>query len=258
MFTNLEVDNMMKTIKISKRAFLLVLAIVLIAGIFPVSKAHAASEYTGAWAMSAASQPVYSDASSGTKIGTIYKSEGITVLWYSGNVAFIEYSTSSGTKQGYLYNPNIIYYVDDNSVAEVTTTTAVYYGESTSEYKKVGTVYAGEHVIAFGKQNGWVYIEYNTSSGRKRGYVQESNLNIYYWARLGNYQTKTYGLSERTVASNKTVYAGPSSVYNVVGSVSAGETVYYGTITEDANGNPYHYIEYYVTGTSMKKSGYIL
>lgn len=240
-----------------KRLFTFVLAVVMLLGIVPI-QALASTNYNGGWAMSAARQTVYNAASGGSSIGTIFKNEGITVLWTSGSVAYIEYSTSSGTKSGYLYNPNLQFSTENNSVARVTANTSVYYGESSSAYQRVGSVYAGEFVTVQGVENGWAYIEYNTSSGRKRGYMPESNLEIYYWGRLGAFDFKMYGVSYYTMPTAQTVYAGPSTQYPSVGSVSAGEAVYKGMGYIDSSGNHYMYVEYYVSGTSVKKSGFIL
>lgn len=243
-----------------KRLFTLVLAVIMAVGIIPI-QAFASTDYNGGWAQPWVSQPVYNSAdSSASRIGTVYQAEGITVLWRSGDVAYIEYSTSNGTKRGYLHNPNIYLNTDNNSVGRVTVTSNVYYGESTSEYQQVGTVYANEYVAVLGEENGWVYIEYNTSAGRKRGYIAESNVYMYYWGRhiAQEFSSKPYGASHYWVTGNHTVYAGPSTQYYVVGSVSDGELVYYGSSYTDTAGNLFSYIEYYVNGTSVKKSGYIM
>lgn len=274
----------MKNVK--KRLFSLVMAMLMTLGIMPsVSAAETmdggdtsiqtnqadmpstlAEDLNGGYALSLANQTVYSSASGGYSIGSIFKNEGITVLWTQGNVAKIEYSTSNGTKQGYLYNPNYRLMVganspawDNTSVAWVSNTSSVYYGPNTSEYQKVGTVYAGEYVAALGASNGWAYIEYNTSSGRKRGYVWEDNLDIIYWLRLrGNLKDESSIYDSSSWVSGRVyVYAGPSTRYFTVGYVQDENIIRYNTLYEDADGRDFQYIEYYVSGTSMKKSGFI-
>lgn len=291
--------------KLTKRFLGLVMAVVMLVGIMPIQNAHAAEnhngvfatsetaqsthaaedydgghalseatqstyaaeDYNGGYALCLSTQNVYSAQSGGSKIGTVYKNEGITVLWTSGSVAKIEYSTSSGTKQGYLYNPN--YYlavysnspnVSNSSVAHVDTTAAVYYGPSSSGYQKVGTVYAGEMVVAFGETDGWTYIEYNTSSGRKRGYMADSCLTTYYWLRLsGNLVSEAHVTNYSAwVSGRQYVYAGPSTQYPTVGYVQDENIIEYSRLYTDADGRTFQYIEYYVGGTSVKKSGYLL
>lgn len=251
---------MKKMNSMKKRLFTFVLAVIMVVGIVPI-QAFASTDYNGGWAQAWVTQPVYSSAdSSASRIGTIYATEGITVLWISGDVAYIEYSTSSGTKRGYLHSPNIHLNTYNNSVGRVTVNSTVYYGESTSTYQQAGTVYADEFVSILGEEDGWLYIEYNTSSGRKRGYIAESNVYMYYWGRhvAIPFNCKPYGLSNYWVTGNHTVYAGPSTQYCTVGSVSDGELVYYGSSYTDTAGRLFSYIEYYVNGTSIRKSGYIM
>lgn len=252
--------------KIIKRFFGLLMAVAVMACTMPMQKAQAIEDFNGGYALSLANQNVYNAASNGSKIGSIYKNEGITVLSITGNVAKIEYSTSSGTKQGFLYNPNYRLYVvssvpntSNSSVAMVDVTSTVYYGPNSSQYQKVGTVYKGEFIVSFGETNGWTYIEYNTSSGRKRGYVNDNNITSYYWARLaGNLVSECTVLNYSSWISGKHyVYAGPSTQYPTVGYVENENIIEYDRGYSDADGRSFRYIEYYVNGTSMKKSGFL-
>lgn len=249
----------------AKSLFILVLPLLLMISLIPMQKAQAYTFYSGGFALSTATQNVYSSASSGSKIGTIYKSEGITVLEVSGNTALIEYSTSSGTKRGYLYNPSYWLHVysnnpstDNSSVAYVNTSASVYYGPSSSGYQRVGSVSAGEYVVVFGESNGWAYIEYNTTSGRKRGYVPVNNIEIFYWNRLkGNLKDVSVNNGTTWISGRRYVYAGPSTQYFTVGYVQDENVIEYDAMYRDADGNLYQYIEYYVNGTSTKKSGFM-
>lgn len=55
-----------------------------------------------------------------------------------------------------------------------------------------------------------------------------------------------------TMGSNQTVYSGPGTTYKNAGSVSSGET-----ITVKFRESGYFYIEYSVSGSTMKKCGYV-
>lgn len=252
--------------KTRKRFFGMLMAVIMLVTAMPIQTAHAATDYNGGFALSLSGQSVYSAQSGGSRIGSINKGEGITVLCTGSGYAEIEYSTSSGTKHGYLQNPNYRLYryanapdVRNSSVAHVDSTASVYYGPSTSQYQRVGSVYAGEFVVAFGESNGWTYIEYNSSSGRKRGYVSDSSLTIYYWLRL-----RGHLLAESTVIDSSAwisgkhyVYAGPSSQYPTVGYVQDENIIEYSTVYPDADGRSYQYVEYYVGSSSTRKSGYL-
>lgn len=48
---------------------------------------------------------------SGGGTGTVYAGEGVTVLYFSGNSAFIEYSASSKPKQGFV-NKSALRYIN--------------------------------------------------------------------------------------------------------------------------------------------------
>ena len=87
--------------KIKNRILSIFLAIVTIMLAFPMTT-FTAEHYNGGWAMSGATQTVYSNSSGSSAIGTIYDHEGMTVLSVSGNTAYIDYSTPSGAKKGYL------------------------------------------------------------------------------------------------------------------------------------------------------------
>jgi len=242
------------------------LAVLMTVTLMPVQNAHAIDMYDGGYALSLSQQTVYNSATSYAQIGVIYKNEGITVLREGDGWAQIEYSTSNGAKQGYIYNPNYRLYVyeisqyrNNSSVASVLANATVYYGPNTSKYGKAGSVNKGEYVAALGTSSGWTYIEYNTTAGRKRGYVQESKLDIFYWNRLAdNLQEESSLVSTNTYVSGKhIVYAGPSNKYVQVGYVQDERIIEYSSMYEDAYGNLYEYIEYYVTGTSTKKSGFL-
>ena len=123
-------------------------------------------------------------------------------------------------------------------------------------------VYAGEYVAVIAVCGQSAYVEYNTSAGRKRGYVPYYNLDVknspVAWKSVYNSNGETDRASHAMYfAGSATVYAGPTSLYASIGSVS-NETIYrYGGEIHIGPYNAY-YIEYYVTGTTQVKSGFIV
>ena len=121
-----------------------------------------------------------------TTLGTVYAGEGLTLLYdygYTGDngsyrIAYIEISTSTGTKRGYVYNDQLDNAGYNTSVARVTATNSAYSGPDNS-YVKLGGAYYNEFVSILAKEGDKVFVEYNTTSGRKRGYMSYSNLYNY-------------------------------------------------------------------------------
>lgn len=121
-----------------------------------------------------------------TKLGSVSAGEGVTILYDYGysdwtgksyRVAFIEYSTASGTKRGYVYKDQLDNASYPTSVARVMDTNSAYSGPDNS-YVKLGGAYYNEYVTILAKNTGndWVFVEYNTSTGRKRGYMLYTKL----------------------------------------------------------------------------------
>mgnify|MGYP005880958757 CR=1 FL=1 len=130
----------------------------------------------------------------------------------------------------------------------------VYYGPSSALYPDAGSVGNGEVVTALWKEGTWCYIQYSVSgsSNQKRGYVPTSTITI-----TESISTRTLSGSTRYVRVACSVYFGPgSSGYPTAGSVSLAEDVDYLGIKE--NGDQYAFIEYAVSGSSMKKRAWIL
>lgn len=121
-----------------------------------------------------------------TTLGTVYAGEGLTLLYdygYTGDngsyrIAYIEISTSTGTKRGYVYNDQLDNAGYNTSVARVTATNSAYSGPDNS-YVKLGGAYYNEFVSILAKEGDKVFVEYNTTGGRKRGYMSYSNLYNY-------------------------------------------------------------------------------
>lgn len=247
------------TFNMRKRILSLALALVSLLALFPSNIVSAAENYDGGIAYANVALTVYSDSSCSTSKGTIYQHEGFTVLNTSGLVSYVEYSTSSGAKRGYVKNTNssINYRTSNTCVAMITNSSTVYYGTDTSSYSAAGSVYAGELVVVLAKNDDWVYIEYNTTSGRKRGYMSYSNLSCYnrpaYFDDLYTYS----GLgSDEYVSGTHYVRSGPTEQYPIIGTVSD-EYVRYIHLTAVEDSTENWYIEYTVTGTNTKKSGFL-
>lgn len=243
------------------RILALVLVMATVLTLMPAMSMNvsATTNYSGGMAvMGSSSEPVRSNpSSSASVIGTVYAFETFTVLsdsqvgWY-----WIEYSTSSGAKRGYISSANCRGSTATSRLGQVKSTATLYYGPSTSTYMASGTVYSGEFVsiLRVGEDVDWAYVEYNTTQGRKRGYMRYSNLTDYDdWKTVDGLYTS--GTNEWNDTA-KSVYAGPCSTYPVVGSIGSENITVCGAASYD--GTFYKYIIYTVDGTSQKKSGWIV
>lgn len=206
---------------------------------------------------------VYSDTSCTNKIGTIYRYEGFSVIGVSTWYLEVEYSTSNGAKRGYISKPTPDEFIlPESCVALVNTTSTLYYGPSTTANPVAGTVYSGELVTVLAKNDDWVYVEYNTTSGRKRGHMLYSSLTCY--DRPGSFpDLYTYQNAGVThyYSGYHDVYAGPSKTYAAVGSIRDEYVTIYGEFDYYGYGEGTScYIEYNVTvnGQTLRKSGWIV
>ena len=190
-------------------------------------------------------------------VGTVFAGEGVTLIYkytYSDsgksyNISLVEYSTSSGTKRGYTYTSNLSAPDYPTSVARIISTASAYSGPDTS-YVKLGGAYYNEYVSILAKEENWVFVEYNTTSGRKRGFMAYSNLeNCNYPSGGYNDFSENNGLKKAT--SQLTVYGGPNSNYANIGTIFNQEVVsYLGTERDLA------YIEY--STSKGAKRGYVI
>lgn len=172
----------------------------------------------------------------------------------------MEYSTSSGAKRGYIIgSPNVAYNSAYSSAAKVTTIANVYYGTDASKYEKVGAVYADETVALLAKNSYWAYIEYNTTAGRKRGYVYANTVQSYNTPSSGTWGTLYTLRTAKTWHMDGTydVYSGPYPNSAKIGSVSNEDVTYRGA-SDLADYVSASYIEYTVDNTGKIKSGFIL
>lgn len=196
--------------------------------------------------------------------GTIGQYEGMTLLYsyeYFGNViSFVEYSTSNGTKRGYMYESEIVKPLSNQScVVRATARKVTYSGPDSSTYADLGAIGVNELAAVLAKEEDWLYIEYNTNSNRKRGYITTSD--IVYYHRPGRfpdfYRTTNNAQKDENgwVTAREDVYAGPNTTYANIGAVNSETIINYKT-NSGANA-PLTYIEYWLTGTATKKAGYI-
>lgn len=229
-------------------------------------------DFWGGYAISNSTQTVYScdDYSTKIRIGGISSQEGVTRLYgYNStasngqtySVLFIEYSTSSGAKRGYVFNPNFSYPYSETCVGRMSMGCNTYYGAydglsywgSGTTFGKAGFVGDGEYVAVLAKNENSMYIEYNTSQGRKRGHVSSTYVRLYnspgHFADIPFYSSGSITLG----TTYQDVRSGPGSAYPIIGSVSNEYIKIW--LGEKING--YRLAQYMISGTSTVKTGYV-
>lgn len=184
--------------------------------------------------------------------GTIYSGEGFTELqrYYEDDkyISLVEYSTPSGTKRGFVNSSEMeISNVYNSTVARVIADSSPAYAGVDSSYVKLGGVYKNEFVAILTVNGSYAYAEYNTPSGRKRGYIKYSDLSNY-CVRAYPKDKSHQSLKKATQELN--VYGGPNSDYALIGTVFNQEIVSF--LGTERN---YSYVEY--TTTNGAKRGYV-
>lgn len=209
--------------KFTKRFLCLALALVCVLSLIPAIPAMAAENYAGGgWAMMKYDTEVVDE--NGGHVGTVYALEGVTVLSISGNTAYIQYSTSGNPKKGYVSTSRFYRNeVNTTCVGTVNSSCSTYYSPSTA--LRAGSVSSGELVAVLASNGTWDYIEYNTTAGRKRAYVQHSKLTLYSNPGLPNFYQVTGYAEPLGIGVDTTVYGGPSKKYAEIGTASAGDDV---------------------------------
>lgn len=226
--------------------------------------------YNGGLRISVNSYNVYScdDSSISVKTGSISANESITLLYayqYSDSsksylVAYIEYSTSNGAKRGYVYYPvfieNIVGTNGVTSVARVKQTVNVYYGYG--DFGVAGTISENEFVTVIAKKWDTVYVEYNSTSGRKRGHLSSSYLDYH---RPGLTYADVYQFDpniqdDGVVLNTYNVYSGPTLSHAFVGQVTPNDIVHY---QEYYDPNTHiSFIIYTSQSDGIRRSGWII
>lgn len=183
--------------------------------------------------------------------GTIYAGEGFTELdCYNINgsiVSLVEFSTPSGTKRGFVDTSNLVAPEYGSSVARVIASSAPAYSGPDSSYVKLGGVYKDEYVSILASEEDFFFVEYNTKSGRKRGYIKCSNLENCYIRTYSNFENHN---SLKKATEELIVYGGPNANYANIGTIFNQEIISYLSVEKE-----FSYIEY--TTSNGAKRGYV-
>ena len=204
------------------------------------------SNYTGYLDMTTTETSVYSGpADSYAAVGSLAANEGVTVIsGASDGFCHIEYSTPTGTKRGYILQTTLAHKTR-GILGKVNQDTSAYFGASTSSLKS-GGVFADEYVVVLDRETSskystlWYYVEFNAASGRKRGYVNQSDVTL--CGTGASLDDLKIGDHLAVAKMDLTVYSGPSESYARVGTISETErvSVYEGRSQE----SEYAFIEY--------------
>ena len=204
------------------------------------------SNYTGYLDMTTTETSVYSGpADSYAAVGSLAANEGVTVIsGASDGFCHIEYSTPTGTKRGYILQTTLAHKTR-GILGKVNQDTSAYFGASTSSLKS-GGVFADEYVVVLDRETSskystlWYYVEFNAASGRKRGYVNQSDVIL--CGTGASLDDLKIGDHLAVAKMDLTVYSGPSESYARVGTISETErvSVYEGRSQE----SEYAFIEY--------------
>lgn len=198
-------------------------------------------------------------------VGTLFKHEGCTMIFHydfvdgdrTYHVAFIEYSTSSGVKRGYVYN-KYLSFPCETCVAVMNENATVYAGPN-SGFASIGSISKGEFISIIAKESNDIYVEYNTTNGRKRGYIKYSQVTPYHRpAVFPDFYTN--GTQSHIVDERVVVYGGPNSNYAELGAVRNEEVTCFNTNKTNTDEYTFEYtcIEYTVGTTGQRKRGYVL
>lgn len=200
----------------------------------------------------------------GQQIGSLFEEEYVVVLQQNSRMAYIEYNTTSGRKRAYVFNykltrvnttaqiPNLEV-SNDYIFAFINNGVDVYGGPSSDNYAVIGSVGPLEDIGMIHKENNWIYIQYATTGGPKRGFISSATADLVFFVGEGTVddledKTNSYtGWGDLTNAPTP-VYAGPGTSYASIGSLAANEGV---TVFAGAE-NSFYQIEY-TTATGPKR-----
>ena len=190
--------------------------------------------------------------------GSLYSGEGLTRFnESSGSYTYVEYSTPSGTKRGYVETAQLAGR-NRGVLADVTAVPAAVFSGPDETYFHSGSVFLGEYVVILERDitsvypSKWYYIEYNSPSGRKRGYINQNRITPL--SSLSSVEELRTGNGLALAQQNLTVYSGPDVNFATVGTIFANErvSVLDGVPAESS----YSYIEYNI-GSYTSKRGYV-
>ena len=155
----------------------------------------------------------------------IYNQEGFTIINAYSNYNPWRYEVSYSTPNDPTGRTGFISGVAGVEVnikrafgTTITYATNVWYGPDTSSYQRVGSVSSGEIVAALAESGDWVYIEYNTTAGRKRGWCKKNTM-LFVNNRVSDVPAGAKGENYDASFGYKTVYAGPGNQYATVGQI---------------------------------------
>lgn len=249
---------MTTTRNFQNRFLCLILTVLAIISLLP-TKAFASDSDQNGWGFVTSRTPVY-NAHQTAQIGYLDANEGFTVKNAIGNYYHIYYSTpSQASKEGYVEKSAVTLLDNETCYGMISGSTTTYYSNNSNSVV-AGSVNAAEHVAVLARSNGFTYIEYDTTSGRKRGWVSDSNIAVYNANRLRRY-FKDCGYTPDNAAYGKaaTVYKVPNTFSSSVnGSISANEKIKIYSTAFTVGNNKFYYIEYIQSSTGKTKSGYVL
>lgn len=197
--------------------------------------------------------------------GSLSNTEGATLLYdYRMNygseqyqVGFVEYWTGNGMKRGYV-KMEYLSSPYKTTIAKADSKKTTYTGPDSSRFTSgTGAIGANEYVCVLGYTGNYVYIEYNTNTGRRRAFCNQSDLNISTPSSLGIPKLPDLQMSQGYLSNSKQdVSAGPGKAKSLcayVGAIGEKESVY----RQTTNGtNPYNQLGYtyivYYAGESLK------
>ena len=259
-----------------KRFLSIILTVLMVLSIVHATPAHANQlETAPSVGVVQRSIPVYTNRGDTIAAYTLGPGESFTVInsvidSLVAHYYYISYNTSTNKdgingyiKERDLYTNAIVIY---GSPATVKWNVSVYYGPN-SQYQRCGTLYTGETVAVLEKSDTYSYVEYNDNvhGRRKRAYADTNALTF-----TCNMPSKTLAIADINngfkcyVGLKYTVYSGPSTQYEPVGSVSDMHIYWVKRYTENDKSKidePFYgmtYIKYQVTGTNTWKSGDIV
>lgn len=179
------------------------------------------------------------------QIGTLFAGDSYTKIWDEFGYAYIEYPVTNGVKRGYIegyasnqYPPAFqasVLGIVKNNVGSVSVASSPDAGRIA-----IGSLSAGEQVsVLITNHNNFYYVEYGSSSGAKRGWVQRTFLNLLQDTALARINT------------NAPVYT-TAAVDTSIGSVFANEIV--GVLSENEY---FGKIEYCISASPFRKQAFI-
>lgn len=131
----------------------------------------------------------YGPSSSYVARETLSAGKAVTVIEKEGSYYLIEYSVTGGMVRGYVLTTSVsgdfsTVPIADNNISQLGlniygSTATVYGGPSTTSYVSIGSV-SNRELVTVLKTDGssWYHIEYWTSNGNKRGYIQTSRISV--------------------------------------------------------------------------------